>query len=469
MQGSVQFDAELIRRYDQSGPRYTSYPTAASFTPSFGTARYQQLAQLSNDDPIPRPLSLYVHVPFCDTVCFYCACNKVITNNRRRAEEYMGYLLREMAMQAALYDRDRTVEQLHWGGGTPTYLSAAQSATLMDATRRHFKLLDDDSGDYSVEVDPRSVDRERVRHLRELGFNRFSLGVQDLDPAVQRAVNRVQPLAQNRAVLDACREFGALSVNIDLIYGLPLQSRDSFARTLDRVIEDLTPDRLSIFNYAHLPHLFKPQRQICAEQLPAPEEKLAILQMSVEKLIDAGYVYIGMDHFAKPDDELVRAQRAGNLYRNFQGYSTHADCDLIGMGVSAISKVGLSYCQHEKTLDDYYRRLDAGELPVTRGVQLNADDQLRREVIQQLCCDYAVDIAEFEHQAASMIGVFSFAGYFERELTMLEAMARDGLLSLSAERIEINPRGRLLLRNICMPFDVSLRQANEQPRFSRTI
>jgi oxygen-independent coproporphyrinogen-3 oxidase len=300
--------------------------------------------------------------------------------------------------------------------------------------------------------------------LRSLGFNRFSLGVQDLDPRVQVAVNRVQPLEKNLETINACREFGAHSINIDLIYGLPLQTCASFEKTLDVVINELSPDRLSVFNYAHLPHMFKPQRQIDAAQLPAAAEKLAILQMSIEKLTAAGYVYIGMDHFAKPDDELVRAQRDGKLYRNFQGYSTHSDCDLVAMGVSSISKVGLSYTANAKTLDDYYALLNEGKLPVTRGVMLDADDQLRREAIQQLTCDYAINIPEFE----TLMGI-DFADYFSRELAMLEPMRDDGLVTLSPKCIEITPRGRLLVRNVCMVFDVSLRKQPAEQRFSRVI
>lgn len=462
MHQTLEFDPDLIRRYDASGPRYTSYPTAVQFTEAFTAARYRELALATNACGTPAPLSLYFHIPFCDTVCFYCACNKVITKNRKRAVPYLDQLFREIALQGALFDRSRPVDQLHWGGGTPTFISHDQMRTLMRVTGEHFQLRGDDSGEYSIEVDPREADAETIGLLRELGFNRLSLGVQDFDPAVQKAVNRIQSEEETWAVMDAARREGFKSVSVDLIYGLPLQSLDSFATTIDKVIE-AGPDRLSVFNYAHLPQLFKTQRQLDASLLPSAEVKLAILGLTIEKLTAAGYLYIGMDHFARPDDELAVAQREGTLYRNFQGYSTHADCDLVAMGATAISMVGDSYSQNLKTLDDYAARIDKGELAVFRGVELDADDKLRRDVITRLICNFELDYAAIE----SIYGI-DFANYFADALRALEFFARDGLLELGDRGLRVLPRGRLLIRNICMQFDRYLKGGGEQ-RFSKVI
>ena len=459
---SVLFDAQLIRRYDKAGPRYTSYPTAVAFT-TFTEDEYKAHAYLSNEDPIPLPLSLYFHIPFCDTICFYCACNKIATKDRSLSERYLRYLFKEIEMQAALYDPDRQVEQLHWGGGTPTFLNHEEMRALMTKTRQHFRLYDNDEGDYSIEIDPRSVTTETIQVLREIGFNRFSLGVQDVNERVQIAVNRVQPIEQTQAVIEACRQYGANSISVDLIYGLPFQTVESFRETLDTILE-LSPDRLSIFNYAHLPHLFKPQRRINEDDLPTADTKLQIMQLAVEHLTAQGYVYIGMDHFAKPDDELALAQANGTLHRNFQGYTTHADCDLIAMGVSSISSVAESYSQNAKTLDEYYAALDKNQFPVIRGITLTDDDVIRREVIQQLACHFQLSFADIEKQFN-----LKFADYFAQELSELATMAQDGLLGLDAEGLVVTPRGRFLIRNICMVFDVSLRAANAQTRFSKVI
>ena len=459
---SVLFDAQLIRRYDKAGPRYTSYPTAVAFT-TFTEDEYKAHAYLSNEDPIPLPLSLYFHIPFCDTICFYCACNKIATKDRSLSERYLRYLFKEIEMQAALYDPDRQVEQLHWGGGTPTFLNHEEMRALMTKTRQHFRLYDNDEGDYSIEIDPRSVTTETIQVLREIGFNRFSLGVQDVNERVQIAVNRVQPIEQTQAVIEACRQYGANSISVDLIYGLPFQTVESFRETLDTILE-LSPDRLSIFNYAHLPHLFKPQRRINEDDLPTADTKLQIMQLAVEHLTAQGYVYIGMDHFAKPDDELALAQANGTVHRNFQGYTTHADCDLIAMGVSSISSVAESYSQNAKTLDEYYAALDKNQFPVIRGITLTDDDVIRREVIQQLACHFQLSFADIEKQFN-----LKFADYFAQELNELAAMAQDGLLGLDAEGLVVTPRGRFLIRNICMVFDVSLRAANAQTRFSKVI
>lgn len=462
MKQTLEFDRELINRYDQAGPRYTSYPTAVQFHDAFGRDEYARAARQSNTDG--NPLSLYFHIPFCDTVCFYCACNKVVTKDRSRAQPYLDRVYRELALQAELFDTARPVEQLHWGGGTPTFISHDQMRELMQVTGRYFNLLDDDRGEYSIEIDPREADAETVGLLREIGFNRMSLGVQDFDERVQRAVNRLQSEAETLAVLEAARAAGFRSISLDLIYGLPFQSVESFARTLDRVIEGASPDRLSVFNYAHLPERFKPQRRINAEELPAPEEKLEILQMAGEKLAAAGYVYIGMDHFAKPDDELAVAQREGSLYRNFQGYSTHADADLIGIGITSIGKVGPTYGQNVKTMDEYYARIDAGRLPVFRGVELSRDDRIRRDVIIRLACDFELDFAAIEQRWG-----LKFRDYFGTELRMLATMQADGLLTLDADRIEVLPRGRLLIRNICMSFDAYLSPDLQRTNFSRVI
>ena len=460
MDTAILFNPALLAKYDKAGPRYTSYPTAVQFHEGFTETQYREQAQESNASA--RPLSLYVHIPFCDTVCFYCACNRIITKNRRHALPYLEHLQREIAMQGALFNRERPITQLHWGGGTPTFISAEQMRELMQITGEHFTLLNDDSGEYSIEVDPRETDSGTMHLLRELGFNRLSLGVQDFDAAVQKAVNRLQSRELTLQVMESAREVGFHSVSVDLIYGLPLQTVASFTRTIDDIIAQ-NPDRISVFNYAHLPDLFKTQRQIDASALPAPEVKLEILQTVIERLTGAGYVYIGMDHFAKPEDELARAQQAGTLYRNFQGYSTHADCDLIGLGATSIGMVGNSYNQNLKNLEDYYARLDQGKLAIFRGVQLDADDVLRRAVITALICHFALDFTVIERQYQ-----IDFASYFANELAELAAMQADGLLELSASAIKVLAPGRLLIRNICMVFDRYLRQQREQ-RFSRVI
>lgn len=460
---SLEFDEALIRRYDQSGPRYTSYPTAVQFDESFGADAYRRKARETNTGADARPLSLYFHIPFCDTVCFYCACNKIVTKNRKRAIPYLAHLHREILAQSELFDYDRMVDQLHWGGGTPTFLSHGQMKDLMRVTGDHFQLRNDDQGEYSIEVDPREANAETMELLREIGFNRLSLGVQDFEPDVQKAVNRIQTEEQTREVMDAARRVGFKSISVDLIYGLPFQNRDTFARTIDRII-NAEPDRLSIFNYAHLPERFKTQRQINAEELPGPSEKLAILRLTIERLTDAGYVYIGMDHFAKPDDELAIAQRDGKLYRNFQGYSTHSDCDLIAMGVTGIGSVGNTYSQNVRTLDEYYAILDEGELPVFRGIVLNQDDVLRRFVIGELICHFFLDTRNVENRFN-----IEFASYFAAEIEALHKMQADELVAMDDDHIEVSPKGRLLIRNICMVFDYYLAKQGQTNTFSKVI
>lgn len=461
MQQSIVFDQQLLAKYDVSGPRYTSYPTAPQFDDGFDEADYRACVEASNRAQPNGPLSLYVHLPFCDTICYYCGCNKVVTKDRSRAQPYLDRLHREIAMQAALFPGSRRVEQLHWGGGTPTFISHAQMRALMTQLREHFSFAAADRGEYSIEIDPREADAQTIAVLRDLGFNRLSMGVQDLDEKVQRAVNRIQSEQQTFSVIDAARAEGFRSISLDLMYGLPHQDVDSFMRTLERVLI-AAPDRLSLFNYAHLPHMFKPQRRINEADLPDAQLKLDILQASSERLATAGYVYIGMDHFARPDDELAVAQREGKLYRNFQGYSTHADCDLVAFGVTGIGQVGDCYCQNQREMQAYTDALDAGRLPVMRGMRMNEDDRIRRAVIQQLICHFSLRFADIEQHFA-----IRFNEYFADALPRLQPMQADGLLAMDADGIEVLPAGRLLIRNICMLFDAYLDRSRQQ--YSKVI
>jgi oxygen-independent coproporphyrinogen-3 oxidase len=456
----IEFDEDLIRRYDTAGPRYTSYPTAVQFHEGFDARRYAEIARATNASG--RPLSLYFHIPFCDTVCYYCGCNKVVTKDRSRVRPYLDRLFRELALQAELFDRTRSVDQLHWGGGTPTFMAHDEMRELMAVTGELFRLRGNDEGEYSIEIDPREVHDSTLSLLRETGFNRLSLGVQDFDPRVQKAVNRIQSERETLDVIVEARRVGFRSISVDLIYGLPFQSQDSFGATVDKIIA-AAPDRVSVFNYAHLPHMFMPQRRINEADLPAPPEKLAILKQTIQQLADAGYVYIGMDHFARPDDELAVAQRDGTLYRNFQGYSTHADCDLVGLGATSIGMVGRSYAQNRRDLDGYYASLDEGALPVFRGVELDDDDVLRRAVITRLICHFRLDCAQVERE----FGI-DFGEYFAPELDTLRGMQTDGLLRIDGDVVSVTPAGRLLIRNICMVFDRYLREKTGQ-RFSKVI
>jgi oxygen-independent coproporphyrinogen-3 oxidase len=457
----LEVDLDLIRRLDRNGPRYTSYPTADRFVEAFNAESYQTWVTKREIGGISRPLSLYFHIPFCNTLCFYCACNKVITKDRSKSEQYVRYLIKEMEMHAALLGEGQRVEQLHWGGGTPTFLSDEQMRDLMGATRKHFRLVD--NGEYSIEIDPRKVSDETIALLGELGFNRISIGVQDFDPDVQKAVNRIQSEEETLRVIRAARANGFKSVSIDLIYGLPRQTLAGIKTTLDRVIA-ADPDRLSIYNYAHLPAIFKPQRRIHEEELPSAQTKLDILKLAVNTLTEAGYVYIGMDHFAKPDDELAVAQRQGRLHRNFQGYSTHADCDLVAMGVSAIGKVGPTYSQNYRDLESYYDALDRNVLPIMRGLELNADDLVRRAIIQALMCHF-----EISKESFNIAYLIDFDRYFAAELDELREYEREGLIKLSPQWISVTPKGRLLIRNICMVFDKYLRTKQEHARYSKVI
>ena len=464
-QTALAFDADLLRRYDRPGPRYTSYPTAPQFRADFGEADLRAAAAASNGDPIPRPLSLYVHVPFCHSPCFYCGCNRVITRDQARGDAYVTRLEREIALVAPLFDRDRRAVQLHFGGGTPNFLSAAQLADVVGAIRGQFQFADADDCDISIELDPRYCDPRDMPVLAAAGFNRASLGVQDFDPAVQRAVNRVQSVEETRAIVDACRAAGMRSVNIDLIYGLPGQSLEGFGRTLD-IVTAIHPDRLAVYSYAHLPQLFKPQKQIDETLLLDGEAKLALLQLAVEKLTAAGYAYIGMDHFALPGDELAIAKSRGGLHRNFMGYTTHADSDLVGLGVSAISHVGNTFSQNPRDLPSWEAAIDAGHLPVFRGMRLDEDDELRADLIQSLMCQGEIRVKDLQDRYA-----IGFAEYFSQELARLQPLVEDGLVTMSPESIRATPRGQLLLRNIAMCFDRYLDQpvTDARPRFSRAI
>jgi len=454
------FDEELIRRYNQSGPRYTSYPTAVQFTDQFTADDYRQQVEISNR--ADNPLSLYFHIPFCDTVCFYCGCNKIATKDRSKAKPYLDHVHREIEMQSALFNGNKKVTQLHWGGGTPTFISHDEMAALMAKTRQHFDFASDSEGEYSIEIDPREVGEDTISFLREQGFNRMSLGVQDFELSVQKAVNRIQSEEQTNAVVEAARKSGFHSISFDLIYGLPHQTTETFARTLEKVTA-LSPDRVSVFNYAHLPEIFKPQRRINIEDVPKPEEKLAILKLAIDVLTQSGYVYIGMDHFAKPGDELAIAQREGTLYRNFQGYSTHADCDLIGFGVSSIGMVADAYIQSYKTLDEYYPAIEQDELPIYRGLVLTAEDKLRREIITQLICHFHLLKTDIESKYNIV-----FDETFSVEMQRLQELEADGLVSLSDNTIQVTLAGKLLIRNICMVFDAYL-SAESTQRYSRVI
>lgn len=458
---NVCFDADLIRRYDGRGPRYTSYPTALQFDEQLDEREYRRNALASNASGVP--LSLYVHIPFCHSLCYYCGCNKIVTHNQERVQKYLQNLYREIGMQSELFDRARKVEQLHFGGGTPTYLDDARLRDLMVKLAAAFHFDDSDERQFSIEVDPRTVDGTGIRLLADLGFNRLSLGVQDFDDKVQRAVNRLQSVEQTRALVDAARESGFRSISFDLIYGLPHQTVASFDRTLDTVI-DMRPDRFAVYNYAHLPQRFKGQRMINADDIPLPDTKLEILGRTIQRLTSSGYVYIGMDHFALPNDELVRARREGSLQRNFQGYSTHRHCDLISLGVSSISHIGDVYAQNSVTTMEYEDLLEQGRLPIRKGIAVDEDDLLRARVIQALMCYDALAFDDFD--AATGIG---FRQYFATELDRLVPLADDGLIVIDDDAIRIQPKGRLLLRNIAMTFDRYLAQEQHDNRFSRAI
>ncbi len=456
----IEFSEELIRRYDKLGPRYTSYPTADRFHGEFTEADYfTYLEQRAADESKNPPLSIYIHVPFCESLCYFCACNKIITQDHSRTTEYLRYLAKEIELVAARIGPDRRTAQLHFGGGTPTFLSPDELRQLMALLRTHFNFLPD--AELGIEIDPRTVSDGTMAMLGELGFNRTSFGVQDFDAAVQQSVNRIQPYEMVEKAVTASRQAGFESINADLIYGLPKQSLESFNRTLDRVIE-LSPERIALYNYAHLPSRFKAQRLIIEADLPSAELRLQIFLMSVRRLLDAGYIYIGLDHFSKPEDELNKARLDKTLHRNFQGYTTRADCDLIGFGVSAIGKVGHSYSQSVRTVKAYYEHLDAGRLPVEKGFALTADDVLRRQVIMELMCSGPVDFA-----AVNAAHGIDFVSYFADELRQLKTYEDAGLITVDAHSIHVTPKGRMFVRAVGMVFDKHLAQSTA--KFSKLI
>lgn len=458
------FDADMVRRYGVTGPRYTSYPTAVQFHEGFDADLYRRHVTISNDELIPAPLSLYVHLPFCHSLCYYCGCNKKITQNKSHGVKYLQQLAQEIGLQSALFDSDRKVTQLHFGGGTPTFFDDTQLEQLMGWLRSGFTLDKTSKREFSIEIDPRTVDSSRLQTLADFGFNRISLGVQDTNLEVQRAVNRIQDPEATLQLVDQARLRGFNSVSIDLIYGLPKQSLASFENTLEMVTQ-ARPDRLAVYNYAHMPHIFRSQRMINVDDLPSPETRLALMELTIQKLTDSGYRYIGMDHFALPDDELSRAQEAGNLQRNFQGYSTRAECDLIGLGVSAIGKIGDCYAQNLKEIPRWSTAVEAGELPIWRGLSLNAEDLIRRAVIESIMCQGKLDFATFNHRFE-----IDFNDYFAAELNQLRLQNDDGLINLDEDGLQVTPAGRLLLRNVAMVFDQYLKQSATEPkRFSQVI
>jgi oxygen-independent coproporphyrinogen-3 oxidase len=457
----VEFDPELIARYDGNGPRYTSYPTADRFTE--GPIAAQYVDALRNRQCV-RPgaaLSLYVHLPFCDTVCYYCACNKIATKDRGRADIYLDYLEREIALVCSEFSIAPEVSQLHLGGGTPTFLTNAQLSRLMRMLKQAFVFTLD--AECSIEIDPRRLNDGALELLADHGFNRMSIGVQDLDPAVQKAVNRLQPAELTQAVLEKGRALGFSSINLDLIYGLPKQSVSTMQATLSTVLA-WRPERIALYSYAHLPERFMPQRRIESADMPSAIDKLAMLKLAVTTLLAAGYVYIGMDHFALPEDDLAIALEQGTLQRNFQGYSTQADCDLIALGVSAISRICDTYAQNHRVLIDYYKALDERQLPLAKGLVMTRDDEIRRAVIHDLLCQSTLDIPSFE-QAWGI----DFATYFAPDLVQVQQLESDGLVECTEESINITPRGRFLARIIAMRFDRHLRDAKSTTQFSRVI
>lgn len=455
-QQTTEWDLALIQKYNIAGPRYTSYPTALEFHQDYDELAFHQATRRYPE----RPLSLYLHIPFCHRLCYFCGCNKQVTRQQHKADEYLDALVQEIAARAPLFQQ-RTVSQMHWGGGTPTFLNKSQISRLMACLRQHFRFSG--TAEISIEVDPREIELDVLDHLRAEGFNRLSMGVQDFNKQVQEKVNRVQDEATIFALMARARQLGFASTNIDLIYGLPAQTPQSFAFTLQKVTE-LNPDRLSVFNYAHMPALFAAQRKIREDELPGAEQKLQILQQTIATLTAQGYQFIGMDHFARSGDELAVAQRAGELHRNFQGYTTQGDSDLLGMGVSAISMIGDSYAQNHKELKHYYADIRVGKTALWRGLQLETDDCLRRDVIKSLICHFSLSFRTIERQYG-----IDFRDYFAVDLAQLQPLIGDGLVECDDSGLVVTAKGRLLIRNICMCFDSYLRQKASQARFSRVI
>ena len=452
----------LLQRFDAPGPRYTSYPTADRFVEAFGPAEAGlALAQRARGAGGAAPLSVYVHIPFCESVCYYCACNKIITRHHERAAPYLDALDQELGLVRAALGTAPALSQLHFGGGSPTFLSDAELARVMAALRGAFRIVA--GAEMSIEVDPRTVSAARLAHLRALGFNRLSFGVQDFDPLVQQAVHRVQPFESVRELMQSARELGFESINADLIYGLPRQTPESFARTVAQIGE-LRPDRIALYAYAHLPQRFKPQRRIVAAELPDAAARVAMLGGAIAGFLGRGYSYIGMDHFALPDDALAVAKRQGRLHRNFQGYSTQPDCDLIGLGVSAISRVGASYYQNAKTLAEYDDALRQGQLPVARGIALNRDDLLRRAVIMALMCQGRVEFESIE-----LAHLVRMREHFAAELAALAPLAQAGLVEIEPGAIQVTAAGWYVVRAVAMVFDRYLREDQRRERFSRIV
>lgn len=455
-------DIQLLKKYDRPGPRYTSYPTAPVWREDFTDREAREEFALSNQSKLPRDISLYFHIPFCESLCYFCGCSTIITRDKAKAEAYNDFLVREMAVLSPLLDPSRKVVQLHLGGGTPSSLTSAQTRKLFANIDRHFH-VDYAQGEISVEIDPRAATDDYLEALREVGVNRISMGVQDFDPDVQKAVHRIQPLALTEHVYRRCRDLRFHSINIDLIYGLPNQTVEGFSRTLDQIV-DLSPDRIAVFNYAHVPWLKKHMVLIRESDLPAPDIKFELISLIGEKLEKAGYRFIGMDHFAKPDDELSRAQIEKTLYRNFQGYTTKKNADLVGLGVTAISMVHEAYWQNVKSLPDYASRTLSGKMGVFRGFRLSKDDLIRREIISQIMCDLEID----RKKAILSFGE-NFDTYFSKEIGILEGFVGDGLIQITPETIRITTLGRIFLRNIAMVFDAYLKEAPKGPLFSRTL
>jgi oxygen-independent coproporphyrinogen III oxidase len=464
MLNPVILDPELLRRYDRPGPRYTSYPTAPQFHTQFAEQQFRDVCLDSNDDLIPRALSLYAHIPFCHSPCFYCGCNKVVTRNKVRSAQYLERLKKEIRAVSRLFDRDRELVQLHFGGGTPNFFSIEQLADLTSFIAAHFSFAELSRRDFSIEIDPRHVNPDDMQALAEIGFNRCSIGVQDFDRNVQRAVNRIQSAESILGIINACRQAEFRSVNIDLIYGLPKQSIASFTNTLEITLQ-ARPDRIAIYGYAHMPQLFRAQRQLDQYELPDAEMRLDLLHVAIDKLMQAGYDYIGMDHFALLTDELSKARQTADLHRNFMGYTTHAQTDLVGVGVSAISHINQCYSQNQRDLLRWESEIDANRLPTWRGFRMGKDDLIRAEVIQQIMCRGGVNIQSIEKSFS-----IDFNSYFLNELTRLAALEQDGLIELGEDKILVSDKGRLLLRCIAACFDAYLHTAQPAPtQFSKTV
>lgn len=452
---------ETLKKYDVSGPRYTSYPTADRFVEAFTQDAYMLALEQRRTIAATQPLSIYVHIPFCESLCFFCACNKIVTKHHERSAEYLRYLNREIDLHIEHLGAGQTISQLHLGGGSPTFFSDVELAELMSMLKRNFVFAP--GGEYSIEVDPRTVNAQRLKHLAELGFNRLSFGVQDFDPEVQKAVHRIQPAEQVFSLVEAARRYQFESVNVDLIYGLPMQTPESFKRTLAQVVE-LRPNRIALYGYAHLPERFKPQRRISEYELPAASDKITMLGSALKAFIDAGYVYVGMDHFALPDDDLAIAKRQGRLHRNFQGYSTQPDCDLISLGVSAIGRVGATYSQNAKTIEEYYDHLNHGRFPVVRGLALSRDDIVRRAVIMAIMCQGVL-----EYEAIELAYMLDFKSYFADEMAAIKALGKTDMLVLEEDGLQVTDTGWFFVRAVAMVFDKHLQTDRNRARFSKIL